>query len=264
MCMEISIDCKKFYIRAVVVLFIACLFIGLFSIYTYISNNQSVKISCEKAKDLCRIEESRLFFGKKVQEFPLSSIIGDAYRNTVGCHYRSCTYNIRIPCKIENQYKNIQIYSYTRRGELLQWIVNRFNELKNNEEFLKNDKINGFSINTGDMPKKIEYFNILSALVFVMSILLLFLIPLKVDLIFDDKSMKIIYGYIFRNSVKKVDYSNIKEFSYYNKMNITYTLTYLPRNWSVQENIADFTNKKECLEVLNKINNFMQNKKDGI
>ena len=76
--------------------------------------------------------------------------------------------------------------------------------------------------------------------------------------------MNIVYTYLFRKSVKKVDYSNIKEFSYYNKMNITYTLTYLPRNWSVLENIADFTNKKECLEVLNKINNIMENKKDGI
>ena len=259
MCMEISIDCKKFYIRAVVVLFIACLFIGLFSLYTYISNNQGVKISCEKVQDICRVEESKLFLGKNVQEFPFSSIVGDAYRHTVGCQYGRCTYNIKIPCSINNQYKDIQIYSYTRRGELLQWIVNRFNELKNNEEFLKGDKYKGFSVNTGDMPKKIEFVHILSVLFFIVSIWMIFLIPLKIELLFDDKSMNVIYGYLFRKSVKKVDYSNIKEFSFCNKMNITYTLTYLPRNRGLHEAIADFTNEKECLEVLNEINNFMAN-----
>ncbi len=262
--LRINTNHKNFYFRAIAVVFITCLLIGLFSLSTYISNNQSVKISCEKAKDLCRIEESRLFFGKKVQEFPLSSIIGDAYRNTVGCHYGSCTYNIRIPCKIENQYKNIQIYTYTYRGDLLQWIVNRFNELKNNEKFLKNDKINGFSIDTGDLPKKIGILQIIPFILLIASVVLIFTIPIEVDLIFDDKSMNIIYTYLFRKSVKKVDYSNIKEFSYFNKMNITYTLTYLTRNWGLQEAVTDFTNKKECLEVLNKINNFLENKKDGI
>lgn len=262
--MQINIDNKKFYFRTVAVLFVMCLLIGLFALSTYVSDNQRVKISCEKAQDICRIEESRLFFGTKVQEFPLSSIVGDAYRNIVGCRYGRCSYNIRIPCNINNQYKNIHIYSYTHRGDLLQWIVSRFNELKNSEEFLKNDKINGFSVNTGDLPKKTEFLHIIYALQVVMSVLILFLMPLKVDLIFDDRSMSIIREYLFRKSVKKVEYASIKEFSYYNYRKNTYTLTYMPRNWGIYESIASFSNKEECLEVLNKINNFMSNKKDGI
>ena len=229
--------------------FIFILFI-LYSFYDFIDNNQKIQISCNKTKNLCKIETDKLFLGKTSQQFSLN-LVEEAKLHNVYCSKLSCYYNIQIPYKTKRNY--IKLYSSSENEDVLEWFVKEFNNYKHDRQ------INQIYINNYQAPIFISDTNLMLINIIIFIIIFLFAADIKVQIIIDldNYNFILVRKKIIGQKVKNIQLNKIKSFEIVKHKNFA-TVQYRLQIGAPYQ-IVSLNNIEKSEKLCNLLNNYLIN-----